>query len=125
MAKKKEMDKLAKDAAAALAAGMSYGKWKAMQDKPVVVEPKPGELPEGWRICEWCGKPYKPYSRRAQKYCELRCQQAASYARRDRAKYAEYHRTHMAKKRESERKEQAERVDAWEENRKKVQHGQA
>ena len=32
-AKKKEMDNLAKDAAAAKAAGMSYGQWKAMQEE--------------------------------------------------------------------------------------------
>lgn len=38
--KKKEMDNLAKDAAAALAAGMSYGKWKAMQEQPEVREKK-------------------------------------------------------------------------------------
>ena len=30
--KTNEPDKLAQDAAAALAAGMSYGKWKAMQE---------------------------------------------------------------------------------------------
>lgn len=122
MAKKKEMDNLAKDAAAALAAGMSYGKWKAMQEYAKIEKPNHDEIPEGWRICEWCGKPYKPKSRRPQKYCELECQQAASYARRDRAEYAERYRKHMAKKRAEEN---AERVNAWEENRKKVQYGQA
>lgn len=53
MAKKKEMDNLAKDAAAALAAGMSYGKWKAMQDPVKIEEPNPDEIPEGYKICEW------------------------------------------------------------------------
>ena len=42
--KKKELDKLAKDAAAALAAGMSYGRWKAMQDFPVVIEKETGKI---------------------------------------------------------------------------------
>lgn len=127
MARKKELDKLSLDMIQCKKAGYGchYGAWKATQDRPVVIKPKSDELPEGWRICEWCGKPYKPYSRRAQKYCELRCQQAASYERRDRARYAERYRTHMAKKRELERREQAERVNAWEENRKKVQYGQA
>ena len=127
MAKKKEPDKLALDMIRCKADGFGchYVARIATQESPVAFEPKPGEIPEGWRICEHCGKPYKPYSRRAQKYCEQGCQQAASYARRDKAKYAEYYRTHMAKKRALERKENAEMVNAWEENRKKVQYGQA
>lgn len=67
--KKKEPDKLAQDAAAALAAGMSYGKWKGLQP-PVKIEK---EIPEGWKICEYCGKPYKPTTGRPQKYCEANC----------------------------------------------------
>ena len=57
MAKKTEPDKLAQDAAAALAAGMSYGKWKAMQD-PVKIYKKQ-DLEPGWKLCAWCGKPFK------------------------------------------------------------------
>lgn len=72
MAKKKEMDNLAKDAASALAAGMSYGKWKALQEI-TVIEIKPGEIPEGWKACKRCGKPFKPKAI-TQKYCEVLCQ---------------------------------------------------
>ena len=75
--KKKEPDKLAQDAAAALAAGMSYGKWKAMQDPVKIVK----KIPEGWRVCLWCGKAFKPKTRGPQKYCEAVCQSRASYAR--------------------------------------------
>lgn len=72
--KKKEPDKLAQDAAAALAARMSYGKWKATQIKPEETERK---VPEGWRVCEWCGKAYKPKTQRPQRFCEVECQKQA------------------------------------------------
>ena len=73
-----EPDKLAQDAAAALAAGMSYGKWKAMQD-PVKIEKPP--LPECWRICAWCGTPFKIKNKRNQLYCQVYCQKAAGAER--------------------------------------------
>lgn len=100
MAKKKEMDNLAKDAAAALAAGMSYGYWKAMQDKPVVIEKKEGP-PEGWKVCPRCGKEFKPTQKRGKQiYCELECQKEAQRERyRATDKYKEYYRSYMEKKR--------------------------
>lgn len=100
MAKKKEMDKLAQDAAAALAAGMSYGKWKAMQDPVKIEKPNPDEIPEGYKICEWCKKPYKPTSRRLQKYCDYYCQHEA-YKEKEREKKRRY----MAMKRAGEKLE--------------------
>ena len=100
--KKKEMDNLAKDAAAALAAGMSYGRWKAMQDKPVVIEKKE-ETPEGWKTCLRCGKPFKASKYgKGQKYCEYECQRAAQ-SERNREKMREYYRETMARRREQER----------------------
>ena len=104
MAKKtKEMDNLAKDAAAALAAGMSYGKWKAMQENPVPVKKKE-ELQEGWRACKRCGKHFqvKKYSKR-QMYCEYDCQKAAQ-RERDKEKIREHYREYMAKRRAEMRK---------------------
>ena len=77
MAKKIEVDKIALDNAAALAAGMSYGKWKAMQE----VKIKPKEIPEGWLVCQHCGKAFKPKTKRPTKYCEVFCQERASQAR--------------------------------------------
>ena len=79
--KKKEMDNLAKDAAAALAAGMSYGRWKAMQENPVAVKKK-DETPENWKVCPHCGKSFKPRKGCRQIYCEFYCQQAAQEIRR-------------------------------------------
>lgn len=74
----KEPDKLAQDVSKALAAGMSYGKWKAMQDRPVKV--KKG-IPVGWKVCQYCGDPYKPSSGRRQFYCGADCQRKAQLER--------------------------------------------
>lgn len=77
MAKKNEPDKLARDAAAARAAGMSYGKWRAMQ--PVVpVEPKkPAEIYRE-HTCAYCGCKFVRYDKKAKKYCGYRCRYNAS-----------------------------------------------
>ena len=45
------MDQLAKDAAEARKAGMSYGQWKATQEPVVIRRP---EKPEG--VCRHCGR---------------------------------------------------------------------
>lgn len=99
--KKKEMDNLAKDAAAALAAGMSYGRWKAIhgdtKDAPEEVE----TVPEGWLICQHCGKPFKPQTYRRQKYCEYACQHEAQ-RERDRERNRERSREYQRKKREEQ-----------------------
>ena len=87
--KKKEMDNLAKDAAAALAAGMSYGKWKAMQayeqSKKQTTEPEPG-----WKVCKHCGKFFKPRSYRPQIYCDYDCQHDAARQRHNENLKAQY-----------------------------------
>lgn len=69
-------DKLSQEATAALAAGMSYGKWKAMQP---TVKPKVTKIPEGWIVCQWCGKPFKPSH--AQRYCSQPCRHQATKKR--------------------------------------------
>ena len=79
MAKKKEPDNLALDAMEARRAGMSYGIWKGLQN-PKKIEKR---IPEGWKICEYCGKAYKPKTKRPQKYCQPYC---ADMARREREK---------------------------------------
>ena len=93
------MDNLARNAMLAKQAGMSYGKWKALHWE----EPKKaGEIPEGWRVCEYCGKPYKPKTKRKQKYCQFNCQWLGYYEKnREKmlAKNKEY------KKKSLERKE--------------------
>lgn len=96
-AKKKEMDNLAKDVAAALAAGMSYGRWKALNPYTKDQEEEPA-VPEGLLICKRCGKPFKPKSYRKQVYCEYECQQAA-IKERDNTRRKEYYRANMERKR--------------------------
>lgn len=68
------MDNLARNCMLAKQAGMSYGKWKALQ--PIVPIEKKEVIPEDWKKCEYCGKQYMPY-RKSQKYCEMYCQKEA------------------------------------------------
>ena len=75
---KKEPDKLSRDAAAAKAANMSYGKWMAMQEPPKELIK---ETPGGWRVCEYCGNAFKPKTKRPQKYCDVFCANRASSER--------------------------------------------
>ena len=77
------MDKLTIDAMLARQANMSYGKWKAMQDPVVAVKPM---IPDGWKECVECGKPFKPHDVR-QRYCEQFCQRRANIKKnRERAR---------------------------------------
>lgn len=62
------MDRLAMNAMLAMKAGMSYGKWKALQ--PAVV-PERKELPDGVKICPYCGKEFR--GRKNKKYCNPEC----------------------------------------------------
>ena len=72
------MDRLARNAMLARQAGMSYGKWKALQ--PIVkVEEKP--IPEGWRKCEYCGKHIK--KKQGRKFCDIYCREQAYKPRRN------------------------------------------
>ena len=76
MARKKELDKLTKDAIAARAAGMTYGKYKALQ--PVM---SGGQMaseqmqPAGQYefTCAFCGKTFYRNSKLPRKYCSDDC----------------------------------------------------
>ena len=68
MAKKNKPDKLAQDVSQAIAAGMSYGRWKAMQ--PIATTAS--KLPDGWRKCEYCRKPFKGVQ--GKRFCDVTCQ---------------------------------------------------
>ena len=68
--KKKEPDKLGQEVRQAIAAGMSYGQWKALQ--PRVEKPT---IPEDWKPCEYCGEFYKP--KRGKRFCCTECRVAA------------------------------------------------
>lgn len=91
------MDRLARNAMLARRAGMSYGKWKALQ--PIVeVEEKP--IPEGWRKCEYCGKPFM--RKQGKRFCDFSCRNMAYQAKenemaRERMRKCRERRKEMAK----------------------------
>lgn len=99
--KKKELDKLSLDMIQCEkdGFGVNYGRWKATQP---IMQPKPGELPEGWLVCTYCGKAFKPKTKRKQLYCEPVCQAAAS-RERCRENYNAYKRAYNARKRAEEK----------------------
>ncbi len=66
MAKHNQPDKLSQDASAALAAGMTYGKYMAMKEPMKVAMPKERGIRH---ICEYCGKEFMQYDRLHRKYC--------------------------------------------------------
>lgn len=72
MAKTREPDKLAKDAAEAKKAGMSYGKWMARNYVP----PKPKEPRFAPVKCLNCGNLIYPTNKRARKFCCDYCNHA-------------------------------------------------
>ena len=93
MASYEGVDILAIEAAAALKAGMSYGKWKAMGGKVETEE----QLPDGWKICKHCKTPFKPKKGVRQSYCNPDCQYEAQ-KEKDRERKREYARAYKAKK---------------------------
>lgn len=98
MAKKKELDNLSKDMIKCKKDGYGchYGAWKAAQKRNDVK--RKDEIPEGWLVCNHCGKPFKPKTKRKQLYCDVACQRAVQLAK-DKEKRTEYHRRYMQNKR--------------------------
>lgn len=74
------MDRLSRDACAALEAGMSYGKWKAMHPYTGTYEPA-AEQEAKWKQvkCKQCGKEFlRPSGKSNQLYCSEQCRVAAN-----------------------------------------------
>lgn len=73
---KKELDKLSLDMLECEKAGygVRYGAWKAAQTNPVVPVVVEQKIPEGWLVCEYCGKAFKPKTKKKQRFCEVECQ---------------------------------------------------
>jgi hypothetical protein len=93
--KKKELDNLSLDMIQCRKDGYGchYGAWKAAKNRPVTIEKKTDELPKGWRICKYCGKPFKPKQRGIQLYCEYYCADEAAkerYRERNRERQQQY-----------------------------------
>ena len=94
---KREPDKLAIDMVQCKKDGYGchYGKWKALQKNPLPKK-KVNGIPEGWKHCKRCGKPFKP-SRASQLYCEAVCQ-AERQRERDRKRHNERQRQYRERK---------------------------
>jgi hypothetical protein len=83
------MDRIVMQNNMALAAGMTYGKWKALHPESEIIEEEPDE-PEEVRLCQNCGRPIPHplvlkgridrYSETL--YCSNRCKQAAHSRRK-------------------------------------------
>ena len=80
MAKKNEPDKLAQEVSQAIAAGMSYGKWKAMQPRAEIpIKPPVTAFKE--LTCAFCGSKFVDGCNRRLKYCGDRCKARAAAQR--------------------------------------------
>lgn len=78
---RRKMDKLSREVAMAREAGMSYGKWKAMQP---VVAPTPKRVGRAV-VCAYCGKEFIQYTKNQRKYCDDLCKgRAANEAEKQR-----------------------------------------
>lgn len=102
MARKRKLDRLDIEAKKATDAGMSYGKWKALQppDKPAP-PPKPKYMTEC--KCKWCGKTFYQTDKRRRKYCSPECvndsrmDSISKFQKAHPEKYKEYKRRWIAK----------------------------
>lgn len=73
--KEKVMDRLARNAMLARQAGMSYGKWKALQP---IVPIKPKVVDESkLKTCQYCGVKFES-DKPSRKYCGANCQMQAN-----------------------------------------------
>lgn len=106
MAKKQEMDNLTRNAIKAQQAGMSYGKYMALQyengremrkaaepDEPEDTERdgRSRRTPAEPKTCVWCGKVFTPYYNHPHiKYCGADCRRLGeNYRRVERRRNAE------------------------------------
>ena len=79
MGRKRKPDRLSVEVAQALAAGMSYGKWKAMQPPDVPTTSAPKAVIQ--RTCQVCGKVFWQSDRYRRKYCSVECRYEADTER--------------------------------------------
>lgn len=76
MGRPKKIDKLSRDSTAAIAAGMSYGKYMAMKNTTFFVKPPEDEIDEYAEYrhtCLNCGKEFISETRLPRKYCSDYC----------------------------------------------------
>lgn len=107
MARKRKLDRLDIEAKKATDAGMSYGKWKAMQPREKPAPPKQKEKLE--LKCQMCGNTFYRSDKRHTKYCSPECQHKAhiagitKYRKAHPDKVKEYQKNYREKWREANR----------------------
>ena len=94
------MDNLARCAMLARKDGMSYGQWMAIHGEKEIKK-KEEAIPEGWKLCEWCKKPFR--GKPNQRFCEISCRTEA---------YAATHREQLQEKNRKYRERYHERKRA-------------
>ena len=67
MARRRKPDRLDIESSKAIAAGMSYGRWKALQPPDVIVPPVPKQMYA--MVCQRCGRTFYQTDKRQRKYC--------------------------------------------------------
>ena len=69
------MDNLARDSSMAVAAGMSYGKWKALHPNTAGIVPeKPKQTKsKPVRLCRWCGNEIPETANAHRRFCCAAC----------------------------------------------------
>lgn len=76
MGRREKQDKLAQEAVAATNAGMSYGKWKALQgsknEPPARPKKAKTPVPGSRPVCRICGKEIPEFTRR-RTFCSQEC----------------------------------------------------
>lgn len=100
------MDNLARNAFLARQAGMSYGKWKAMQPPVQIVKKETPTETKEMKVCPWCGEKFKPNMGNKQKYCDVSCQRTAYYEN-NKKKVLERMKEYREKRKEGEKIGQA------------------
>ena len=96
MGRKRKPDRLDIESKLATDAGMSYGKWKALQPPD---EPKPPAKPKAMieHVCALCGKTFYRHNKIRVKYCSPECQHEAyeEMNRRCRERFQEKHKEYQ------------------------------
>lgn len=70
------MDNLARCAMLAKKEGMSYGNWIAIYGEKEIKK-KEEPIPDGWKLCEYCGKPFRGMHNK--RFCDMTCRVQAYY----------------------------------------------
>ena len=89
------MDRLTRNAMLAKQAGMSYGKWKAMQPIVPIAEKKASK---DLKVCPWCGEKFETSGKKI--YCGDFCREQ-HYYKKNKERLIKYMKEYKQKKKEA------------------------